>query len=64
MEVKYLSFDNVTLWFARNANNDIVTINEINDDNKHGSYSCPMCGSALTPKALKIRTSYFTFRTC
>jgi len=56
-----LGFDNVTLWFARNANNDIVTINEINDDNKHGSYSCPMCGSALTPKALKSEqvTSHF-----
>jgi predicted RNA-binding Zn-ribbon protein involved in translation (DUF1610 family) len=56
-----LSYDNVKLWFARNTNNDVITIDDITEDNKNNTYSCPMCGSNLIPKAIKSTqvTSHF-----
>lgn len=56
-----LSYDNVKLWFAKNVTDDIVTIDEINKENKNDTYLCPMCGSKLIPKAIKSKqiTSHF-----
>jgi predicted RNA-binding Zn-ribbon protein involved in translation (DUF1610 family) len=51
-------FDNVTLWFAKTDKDKIITINEINDINRHDKYFCPMCGSELIPKA--IESKYIT----
>jgi predicted RNA-binding Zn-ribbon protein involved in translation (DUF1610 family) len=48
-----LSYDNVKLWFAKNENGNIITIDDINDENKSNTYSCPMCASNLIPKATK-----------
>lgn len=47
-----MSYDNVRLWFAKN-DSSIITIDEINDNNKNKEYSCPICGSEVTPKATK-----------
>ena len=46
-----MSYENVKLWFAKGEQN-IVTIDEINDENKNNTYSCPVCGSNLKPKAI------------
>lgn len=56
-----MSYDNVKLWFAKDSDEKIITINEINEENKHNTYACPMCGSNLTPKAIKSKqvTSHF-----
>jgi predicted RNA-binding Zn-ribbon protein involved in translation (DUF1610 family) len=56
-----LSYDNVKLWFAKTDNEKIITIDEINDSNKNNTYTCPMCGSELIPKAIKSKqiTSHF-----
>ena len=53
--------DNVKLWFAKDDNDKVITINEINENNKDNTYSCPMCGSKLIPKAIKSKqvTSHF-----
>lgn len=40
---------NVNLWFARDNNNEIVSILESNNDK---DYSCPICTSKVIPKAL------------
>lgn len=55
-----MSYSNVKLWFAKNEVGDIVTINDV-DNIKKNTYSCPMCGSSLTPKAIKSKqvTSHF-----
>lgn len=41
---------NVTMWYARNSDGEIITI-----DNaiRGGEYFCPICGSELIPKAIK-----------
>lgn len=46
-------YDNVALWFAKDVDGDIITIDEVNVKNKDNTYSCPMCGSELIPKAIK-----------
>ena len=53
--------DNVKLWFAKDGNENIVTINDITETNKNDTYSCPMCASKLIPKAIKSKqvTSHF-----
>lgn len=47
-----MSLDNVTLWFAKDKNNSIITIDEINDKNRHEPYYCPMCNSDIIPRAI------------
>lgn len=53
--------DNVKLWFAKNNDDQVITINEVSEENKNNTYSCPMCGSKLIPKAIKSKqvTSHF-----
>jgi len=56
-----MAYENVNLWFAKLENGDIITIDEVNKDNK-SEYYCPMCGSGLIPKAIKedaIMSSHF-----
>ena len=56
-----MAYENVNLWFAKVSNGDIVTIDEINENNK-SNYYCPMCGSEVIPKAIKedsIVSSHF-----
>jgi len=47
-----LSYENVKLWFAKDENNNLVTIDEISENN---TYHCPVCGSDLKPKATKSK---------
>ena len=57
-------FSNVNLWFAKDINNNIITIDEVdvNSDNtnKNKNY-CPLCGSEVIPKATKSKliTAHF-----
>jgi hypothetical protein len=46
-----LQYDNVTLWFAKNKEDKIITIDEISKDNKSEEFFCPMCASKLISKA-------------
>lgn len=41
--------DNINLWFAKDENNKIITIDKANKNNK---YTCPICGGEVIPKAL------------
>ena len=52
---------NINLWFAKNTNNDIVTINEIEVKDNKEKYYCPLCGSEVIPKATKSKliTAHF-----
>lgn len=43
----------MNLWFAKNQYDNLVTIDDINDENKKNTYSCPMCSSSVIPKATK-----------
>ena len=47
--------NNVNLWFARNSNDEIITINDINLEIKD-KYHCPLCGSEVIPKAIKEKS--------
>lgn len=53
-------YDNVNLWFAKDINNNIITIDEVDFQSKNNFY-CPMCGSDLIPKAIKshLITAHF-----
>ncbi|MGG3890356.1 zinc-ribbon domain containing protein [Metabacillus fastidiosus] len=56
-----MSYENVKLWFAKNKQDEIITIADINEENKNSTYNCPVCGSELKPKAIKSKqvTSHF-----
>jgi hypothetical protein len=56
-----LSYETVKLWFSKNDREQIITIDEINDENKNHTYLCPVCGSNLKPKATRSKqvTSHF-----
>lgn len=43
---------NVNLWFARNKDEQIVSILEAHE---HKEYTCPVCGSNVIPKALSSK---------
>ena len=51
---------NINLWFAKNENGEIVTIDKIDKDYE-GKYYCPLCGSEVIPKATssKMVTPHF-----
>jgi hypothetical protein len=49
-----LNYENVKLWFAKN-NERVVTIDEVNEENKNNTYMCPVCGSDLKPKAISSK---------
>ena len=42
---------NINLWFAKDENGNIVTVNDVNKEYE-GKYYCPLCGSEVIPKAL------------
>ena len=44
--------NNVSLWFARDKNDNIITIDKIGENNSH-KYYCPICNSDVIPKATK-----------
>lgn len=50
-----MSYENVTIWFAKNTDGEIITINEINEDNKRNHFLCPVCGSDVIPRAIKSK---------
>ena len=41
--------ENINLWFAKDENNKIITIDKASKNNK---YTCPICGGEVIPKAL------------
>lgn len=41
--------ENINLWFAKDENNEIITIDKASKNNK---YYCPICGGEVIPKAL------------
>lgn len=42
--------ENINLWFSKDENKKIITIDKANKNNK---YICPICGGEVIPKALK-----------
>ncbi len=50
-----MSYNNVSLWFARDVNKNVITISEVNKNNRSESFSCPICGSELRPKAINSK---------
>lgn len=57
-----MEFNNVNLWFAKNKNNKIVTIDEINDNNKHDIYTCPICGSEVIARLGDKKVHHFAHK--
>jgi predicted RNA-binding Zn-ribbon protein involved in translation (DUF1610 family) len=55
-------FDDIQLWFAKDSNGNIVTIDKIDKDNKHESYTCPICGSEVIAKTGDIMRWHFAHR--
>lgn len=44
--------NNVNLWYAKNDEGKMVTVDKLSDDYK-GKYYCPLCGSEVIPKAIE-----------
>lgn len=53
-----MTLDNVQLWFAKNKDNKIVTINEVDKENKD-KYYCPLCNSEVLARQGKINSWCF-----
>lgn len=54
--------ENVNLWFAKDMNDNIITIDKINEANKHNTYTCPICGSEVIAKLGDIKVHHFAHR--
>jgi competence CoiA-like predicted nuclease len=54
--------DNINVWFARNKEGNIVTIDKINEDNRYEEYSCPICESKLIPKLGDINAHHLAHK--
>ena len=57
-----MEFSNINLWFAKNKNNSIITIDKINEENKHDIYSCPICGVELIARTGEIKVHNFSHK--
>ncbi|WP_460284865.1 competence protein CoiA family protein [Clostridium botulinum] len=53
-----MSLDNVQLWFAKDKDNKIVTINEVYKENKE-KYYCPLCNSEVLARTGRIKSWCF-----
>lgn len=42
--------DDINLWYAKDKNNNIVKIININENNRKEEYYCPICMSSVIPK--------------
>lgn len=42
--------DDINLWYAKDENNKIVEIINVNEDNRKDEYYCPICMSNVIPK--------------
>lgn len=49
----------VNLWFAKDKNNEIVRIVDIDKEHKHDEYRCPVCNGLLLSRQGKIMTWHF-----
>lgn len=50
--------DNIQIWFAKNSNDKIVTIDEV-DKTREDTYYCPICGSKLIARQGDIMSWHF-----
>ena len=57
-----MEFTNINLWFAKDKNNSIITIDKINEENKHNIYTCPICGSELIARTGEIKIHHFAHK--
>ena len=57
-----MEFSNINLWFAKDKNNSIITIDKINEENKHDIYTCPICGSELIARTGEIKVHHFAHK--
>lgn len=55
-------FENINLWFAKDENDEIITIDKINEDNKHNTYTCSICGSEVIARTGDIKVHHFAHR--
>lgn len=55
-------FENINLWFAKDKDGNIVTIDKINEINKHKAYTCPICGSEVIARTGDIKVHHFAHR--
>lgn len=56
-----MAYENINLWFAKDKNSNIITVDEVTEENK-STYYCPLCNSEVIPKAIKKNakiTSHF-----
>lgn len=51
--------NDVQLWFSKDKNGNIVTINEVDKENKHNKYTCPLCNSEVVARQGKINNWCF-----
>lgn len=53
-----MNFDNVSLWFGKDEENNIVTISEV-DKSNNKQYYCPICGSEIIARQGEINSWCF-----
>ncbi|WP_346938154.1 competence protein CoiA family protein [uncultured Clostridium sp.] len=55
-------FENINLWFAKDENDEIITIDKINEENKHNTYTCPICGGEVIARTGDIKIHHFAHK--
>ena len=51
--------ENINLWYAKDKNDNIVTIDKINDKNKKEKYYCPICDGEVLARTGDKKIHHF-----
>lgn len=54
-----MSFEDTNLWYAKNKDNNIVTVDKVNEDNRNEDYFCPICMNKIIPRLGEKVTHHF-----
>ena len=45
-----MGFEDTNLWYGKDINNNIITIDKVDEDNRNDDYFCPICMNKIIPR--------------
>lgn len=54
-----MSFEDTNLWYAKDDENNIITIDKVSEDNRNENYFCPICMNKIIPRLGDKVTHHF-----
>ena len=54
-----MGFEDTNLWYGKDINNNIITIDKVDEDNRNDDYFCPICMNKIIPRLGNRVTHHF-----